>query len=343
MFVFSPFSLFAERKDEYPRKKNMTEKIPCSKCGEKLFLLVDQTRKKKYYAHLSSSATRCNFSVWADDVIKPLRVFLSSKKDYFLHLSLSPSVVKEAKDRLLCKIARKNYVQTGRFVPKIKDTIDSIYKLDFIDAIYDNLHVYEEELKSLVPAMSFQQITSSDIVFAVITEQEQYQVVAEIHHAIALGIPVFLKFCHCDRYTLDNYWFTIAAVKSFMSERFTNDPAKAHKLLSPKDFESIDVLKNWKSEKDYVDYLHLLPICLYCHESFSPSLVSKIVSLSGFGETDDDDDSETLEIEFVNYGCHECLQYLELILRKCLFAPSDDATEASKEKIIREILSYMGT
>jgi hypothetical protein len=257
---------------------------------------------------------------------------------------------------------REDYIQTGRFVGKIKDTIDSIYKLDFISAIYDDLYSREQELKDLIFETSCKQICDSDFLYAVFTEGGQHQVVAEIHFALSKNIPVFLKFCNCDDYDAkEEYWYTISAVKTTAS-------ATAALVKSSSSTDNITVINsrgvwgsvgehssvpsliknNWKSEEDYLNYLSVVPICRYCHESFSELLTTKFTVLHSVALSDhrDDDscinsyDQEDVEvgteiIKSTDHICHACLAFLQKSLKKCV---NGSSTQQSHTDLVLEYL-----
>jgi hypothetical protein len=361
------------------------DSIKCPKCSGKIF--AGSTQGRKYYAHKSvdkQQTQQCLHSMWAEDVssshhpssssssshhpssIAPqakqpqARVFVSSKKDYVVMMPLTPKILDEAKEKLVSYFIQRNgYIQTGRFVVKLKDTIDTIYKLDFIDSIYDDFYIFEEKLKKMVPETSFKQILDSNLLFAVITEKGQYQVVAEIHYALANNIPVFLKFCNCDEFNArEEYWFTIAAVHSFWQRRsttsipnlFTSSSSQSTNLSpsqpSPEGVRgtwNVPLLtNNWKSEKDYLHYLDRIPICCYCYESFSELLTTDVTVFHNFAITDDvytNDDEfggtplDTVSIKSTDHICHKCLDYLRKLLKKYI-----DGTKFIQTNIVLEFL-----
>ncbi len=329
----------------------------------------------------SSATVSCDWFAWTDEVSMP-RIFVSSKRDYKVKISSQSLLKLSVRDQLLMhKIARKGYLQVGRFVPCIESSslakemcqstgspgssgcgsagssisitsrllllssgewidLDSIYSGKSSPSVSEGTKV-ARSYKEL-----FEQVAQSDLMFAVITEAGQYQVVAEAHHALSLGIPVFLKFCNCDQYDVWSYRFLIDAIRlTSMTDRTRSTSSEidwskcgaTHGNATPMSplFRTVDVLSySWVSEKDYLEYLETIPICNFCHASFSRSRLtevcgSEIVTLDEGIDPDIDAAEGGLQIESVEWICSDCRSSLVGSIRKALGTSTPISTPAS--------------
>lgn len=250
-------------------------------------------------------------------------IFISTWKNYTLSipLSLQPiKIIKEKISKIICthEIQRQNYKQCGRFIAKC-DTQKSFdftvdFNLDF------NLELeFDLIFHDIIPLLIYKQIARSDILYAVFTAAEQYQIVSEIQYALALQKPVFVKFCNCDQYDISAYSFVISCIQSFMKVRTIH--------LTDECFKKIDILQNWISEKDYLLYLEEIPICIGCHESFSKSLVIPYIDPTWSFNIHEDE-----VYDYVQHICKSCALFLRSNLRKFI----------KSQFILQLILEYYG-
>jgi hypothetical protein len=306
----------------------------------------------------------CAWFAWADELMLP-KIFIASKLDYPLKISNQSLLKASVREQLLAhKISRKGYLQTGRFVPTLDNTAASSTSMltslcsesmssmttkillnsgELIDLDYDSATCckpIQQSCKSM-----FEQIANSDLLFAVITETGQYQVVAEAHHALSLGMPVFIKFCNCDQYDVWSYRFLIDAVRFSastaeidwsrytlrLSETSSKTAAAAFSHPIGPLFRSVDVLaSSWVSEKDYLEYLETIPICCYCFTSYSKRLMSEVRGREVVVLEKDDsvagDEGGDLQLESVEMICSHCKSALIACLTDVIYPPCAKAT-----------------
>lgn len=289
----------------------MSMNLNCIKCSEVLELNVSRSSKnpgKKYFSHKRNS--KCNNFIWYDDIVIPCgnfipRIYLSSEENLYIEFkddnnSADVNIITQLSKK---SIERKNYIQCGRFLAKFDDELFPSKKLvDLQIQLEENLHY-----------INTMQLKRADILVAIFTTSGQYQLIAEIQLAISMSIPVFIKFTNCSNYNIHDYHYIINAVRRYTKNR--------SRFYSNDYFQNIDLLKSWKSEFDYLQYLEQILLCTECSDSFAPSMlggtifVKQEILLPSYGKMADLLNNDGW-LDSTEYICIDCLKYLERTLFK---------------------------
>jgi hypothetical protein len=224
--------------------------------------------------------------------LKILQVFISSEKDYFRDFNVVNDndnsqiidknfINRTINDMFAYTIQKKELklIQTGRIIPRLqyKDKNNSEqsssgnndYDHDLFEEFItrenaNHLRSYnDKQIERSLPTIITKQIQRSDFLYAAFTKDNQIQLVSEIHTALSMSIPVYLKFCNCSQYDFrEIYKYTINSVLDYMTKR--------RNYFEPKYFQDNAILNNyWNNEMDYLNYLYFLPICLFCDQTCS--------------------------------------------------------------------------
>lgn len=315
-------------------------KNKCPKCEYNLEFVVD----KKYYKHNNDHQhynIHCNF-IASEKEYKQilqkspplLKIFICSEKNYYKYYQDDINYQTIVKDFINYTINHnQKFLQTGRFIPiafnhknKDKQIVNDMIDDCFYDCLDIDVKILleqdiknieirreqqeKEKINKLLPELVTQQIKGSNLLYAVFTKENQIQLIAEIHMAIALFIPVYLKFCNCDQYDFyDIYRFTIESVFQFMKNRQGS--------FSFNCFKNISILNNnWKNELDYLNYLHQLNdlVCKFCHQTYSSTYLLKLKYYNDFNIDDDIDINFDIEDDDNSSNCYMCVYCYDIIL-----------------------------